>query len=409
MRNRKGIIMKKQLLIITAVAAFSVALAGCGEAKDNGDAATAGTPTPTEAASGASAADEQIIPPSLDDMDLSKIVTLAEYKGMELDKILNPVTDEVVETEIKSALLNMPEPDEDGVVDDGDTANIDYEGKVDGVAFEGGTGQGHNLQIGSGAFIPGFEEALIGAKKGETLDIDITFPENYAEELKGKDAVFTVTINEVSKALEEATDEWVEANSEYKTVAEYKESIRERLEDYNLQSAEAGLSSQAWNKLVEESEVTEYPEEVLEYGRKLYEQNVKTYAEYSGQTLEEYLESQGVDMDAYNEEGKKAAEEVAKQMLVMNAVVQVEEIKEGDEAYEEMIKTIEEESGMSIEELTEQYGAENIKQNILIRIVQQLIVDHANITEVVPTPLPTAEPADEELPEGHSADDGHDH
>ena len=324
----------------------------------------------------------EIVAPSFDDMDLSTIVTLPTYKGMELEKEITIVTQEAIDADIESALENAPEEDEDGVVDEGDTANIDYEGKVDDVAFEGGTDQDYDLKIGSGAFIPGFEEQLIGMKKGETKDINVTFPEQYNEELAGKDAVFTVKVNDVKKVLDAPTDEWVAANTEYKTVEEYRASIEKELKEYNEQSAEAELATQAMTKLFDESEVSEYPEEVIEYGKQLYEENVQQYADYQGQTIEEFVESQGMTMDQYNQDKEDNAQGIAKQVLVLNAIAQAEGIKIGGEAYKAELAIITEEMQMSEEELNEQYGADNVEQNVLVRCVQNLVLDSANVKEV---------------------------
>ena len=327
-------------------------------------------------------APEEIVAPSFDDMDLSAIVKLPNYKGMELEKAITTVTQEAIDADIESALENAPEDDEDGVVDEGDTANIDYEGKIDDVAFDGGTDQGYNLKIGSGAFIPGFEEQLVGMKKGDTKDINVTFPEQYSEELAGKDAVFTVKVNDVKKVLEAPTDEWVEANTEYKTVDEYRDSIEKELQEYNEQSAEAELASQAMTKLFDESEVSEYPEEAVEYGKQLYEQNVQQYADYQGQTIEEFVESQGMTMDQYNQDKEDSAQGIAKQVLVLNAIAQAEGLKIGDETYKAELAKVLEEWQVSEEELNEQYGKDSIEQNVLVRCVQNLVLDNANVKEV---------------------------
>lgn len=387
--------------MLAMVFTLGVVVTGCGEKKAEETTAaetpapeTTGTPTEEPA---------EIIAPSFDDMDLSQVVKLPSYKGMALEKTITTVNQEAIDADIKSALENAPVADEDGVVDDGDTANINYEGKVDDVAFEGGTDENYNLKIGSGAFIPGFEEQLIGMKTGDTKDINVTFPENYNEELAGKDAVFTVKVNEVKRALEAPTDEWVAANTEYKTVDEYKESVDKKLSDYNAQTAERNLATQAMTKLFDEAEITEYPPETIEYGKKLYEQSVQQYADYSGQTIQEFVESQGMTMDQYNKDMEENAQGIAKQVLVLNAVAQAEGIKVGDETFKEMLATVAEEEQMPEETLMETYGKDNVEQNILVRCIQQFIMDNAKVTEVEVTP------AAGEVPEGHSVDDGHGH
>ena len=399
--------MKRNLLMLAMVFTLGVVATGCS-AKTEKEEAPEVTATPAvEEEAPAEEDSEAIVAPSFDDVDLSTIVKLPKYKGMELEKVITTVTQEAIDAEISSALENTPEEDTDGVVDDGDTALIDYEGKVDDVAFDGGTDQDYNLKIGSGAFIPGFEEQLIGMKKGETKDINVTFPEQYSEELAGKDAVFTVTVKEVKRVLEAATDEWVAANTEDKTVAEYEASVKKSLEEYNEQMAENAISSQAMNKLMEEAEVIEYPQNVLDYGKQLYEQNVKQYADSMGQTIEEFVEAQGMTMDQYNKEMEESTQGIAKQVLILNAVAQAEGLKIGDATYKAELAKIEEEMMMDEAALNEAYGADNISQNVLVRCVQNVVVDNANIKEVKAEDVVPEDGA--ELPEGHSADDGHDH
>lgn len=325
---------------------------------------------------------EEVAAPSFDGVDLSEIVKLPNYKGMNLEKTISPVTQEAIDAEINSALENAPEEDTTGVVDEGDTANIDFEGKIDDVAFEGGTGQGEDLKIGSGGFIPGFEEQLIGMKKGDTKDINVTFPEEYNEEVAGKDAVFTVKINDVKMVLGAPTDEWVTANTDYKSVDEYKASVEKSIEEYNEQAAEDDLATQAMNKLFEEAEVLSYPEEVMEYSEQVYEQNIQQYAEYAGQTLEEFIESQGMTMDQYKEDMEVSSKGIADQILVLNAVAQAEGIKTGDAAYKAELAKIVEGEQMPEETLFETYGKDNVEQSIMVRCVQNMILENANIKEV---------------------------
>ena len=398
--------MKRNLLMLTMVFTLGVVATGCS-AKPEKEEVPEVTETPVAEATGIpEEVAEEIVAPSFDDMDLSTIVKLPSYKGMELEKVITTVTQEAIDAEISSALENTPEEDPEGVVDDGDTALIDYEGKVDDVAFEGGTGQDYNLKIGSGAFIPGFEEQLIGMKKDETKDINVTFPEQYSEELAGKDAVFTVTVKDVKRALEAPNDEWVAANTEYKTVAEYEAGTQKSLEEYNDQIAENEISSKAMNKLFEEAEITDYPQNVLDYGKQLYEQNVKQYADSMGQTIEEFVEAQGMTMEQYNTDMEESSQGIAKQVLILNAVAQAEGIKIGDETYKAELAKVEEEYMMDEAALNEAYGEDNISQNILVRCVQNVILENANIKEVKAEDVV---PEAGELPEGHSADDGHDH
>ena len=386
------------------VLALGVTVVGCAKTPAEEDA-----PEVTEAAEEETTEEAPaggVVAPSFDDVDLSEIVKLPNYKGMELEKVITPVTEEAVDAEINSALENIPVEDPKGVVYEGATANIDYEGKIDDVAFDGGTSKGFDLKIGSGAFIPGFEEQLIGMKKGETKDIDVTFPEEYNEEVAGKDAVFTVTVNDVKMALDAPTDEWVADNTDYKNVDEYRAGVEKEIAEYNEQTAEGGLAQQAMTKLFEEAEVISYPDGIIDYGEQIYEQNVQQYADYSGQTIEEFVESQGMTMEQFNTEKEESAKGIADQVLIINAVAQAEGMKVGDEAYKAELAKILEETQMEEEALYETYGKDNIEQNVLVRCVQNLILDSANIKEVEASEEVEGEMM---LPEGHSEDDGHDH
>ena len=373
-------------------------LTGCGEKKE--ETATEETTEETSDETEEETTEEEteaVQPPSFDDMDLSKIVTLGTYKGMELERQPATVADETVEMEIENALRSMPEEIEDGVVEEGDLVNLDFMGKIDGEEFEGGTAQGQVLMIGSNGFIEGFEEGMKGMKIGETKDIELKFPTEYNPEVAGKDVVFTVVVNTISRPLSEITEEWVVENTESKTIDEYRESVRENLIEMNENAITSSLAAQAWEKVVAEAEASAYPEEALEYGRELYTQNMEMYASYSQMTLEEFLESQDMTMEDYEEQAQESAEGIAKQMLVMNAIVQAEKLTDTDEEYKELFDKVLEGNQMTEEELTKQYGKENIRQNIFMQYVNKFLMDNAKVTEVTPTETPEApEEAEEE-------------
>ena len=322
--------------------------------------------------------------PSLDDIDVASCVTLPEYKGITVEKQVTPVTDEDVDTTITYSLSYSPleVSDENAKVEEGDTVNIDYTGTLDGKEFDGGSAEDTDLMIGSGQFIEGFESGLVGHVKGDTVELNLTFPEDYTEDLAGKDVVFTVTINAIKRPLTEITEEWVQANSDCKTIEEYRESVRKDLEEYNNSLAEENLQTQAWQQVVTDSTVKEYPEELMEYGRDVFEDQVTSNAQASGQTLEEFVEAQGMTQEEYEEQKEEYSKNIVSQMLVMKAITDAENYTEEDEEYQEILDAYLTQYGLEEDEFYEQNGKQNVYQSIMLQRVCQLIMEEANIEEV---------------------------
>ena len=322
--------------------------------------------------------------PSLDDIDVASCVTLPEYKGITVEKQVTPVTDEDVDTTITYSLSYSPleVSDENAKVEEGDTVNIDYTGTLDGEEFDGGSAEDTDLMIGSGQFIEGFESGLVGHVKGDTVELNLTFPEDYTEDLAGKDVVFTVTINAIKRPLTEITEEWVQANSDCKTIEEYRESVRKDLEEYNNSLAEENLQTQAWQQVVTDSTVKEYPEELMEYGRDVFEDQVTSNAQASGQTLEEFVEAQGMTQEEYEEQKEEYSKNIVSQMLVMKAITDAENYTEEDEEYQEILDAYLTQYGLEEDEFYEQNGKQNVYQSIMLQRVCQLIMEEANIEEV---------------------------
>ena len=228
----------KRKVIAALLLGMAITVTGCSgnTAKDTNATTEAASETTTGSESAASESEAQTEAPERPDYKALDYVTLGEYKGLEVTLESTEVTDEEIDQQVASNLSASDKLEEvkEGTVESGDVANIDYEGKLNGEAFEGGTDKGYDLTIGSGTFIDGFEDGLIGKKIGDTVDLNLTFPENYGStELAGKDVVFTVTINSVKRAPE-LTDALVaEISDEYKTVEEYRNSIKEQLETQN--------------------------------------------------------------------------------------------------------------------------------------------------------------------------------
>lgn len=257
-------------------------------------------------------------------------ITLGDYKGLKIEKTAVEVTEEQVEAQVNKMLENAAKMVivEDAEIQDGDFAVIDFEGFVDGVAFEGGEGKGYPLQIGSGSFIPGFEEQLIGAKAGEEREVNVTFPEEYhAPNLAGKASVFKVKVNDVKrKELPALDDEFVKATSAFNTVDELKVDIKNKLEATAKQKAENDMRSAAI-KLASDNATVDIPEVMVEnrIGHMIEELSISL--QNQGLKLEQYLEYAKLDMAKLRENYRETAAINVKTDLMLEAVAKTEEIK----------------------------------------------------------------------------------
>lgn len=315
-------------------------------------------------------------------IDVEKCVTLGDYKGVTVEKTIQSVTDEDVQNEIDNALANYP-VEVDQAAKEGDTVNIDYVGKIDGEEFDGGSDQGADLKLGSGKVIDGFEDGLIGARKGETRTLNLTFPEDYTQDLAGKAVEFTVTVNAVKEPLSEPTDQWVADNIEgYDNLADYKAGIRSEQEESNEQTAENQVRYAAWTQVIDNCTINEYPETLVEVGKKLYEQQVETYAKYAGMELDAYIESSGLTQEEYQSNMEEYGKNVAAQALVCQAICDKEGFAIGDDDYQKALQDMLTEYGCTEDELIQTYGQDNVEQSIMLNRVSNLILENANVTEV---------------------------
>ena len=261
-------------------------------------------------------------------------VKLGKYKGVKVDKEVITVTEEEVAAEIEKERENNARTIEvEGrAVEDGDIATIDFEGFVDGVAFEGGKGENYPLTIGSGSFIPGFEEQLIGKNKDEEVDVNVTFPEDYhAEELKGKEALFKVTVKEVkTKELPEVDDEFAAEVSEFETLAEYKEDIRKKLTEKKEKEARNAKEEAVITAIIEDSAM-EIPDAMLETQQRQIVDEFTQRLQMQGISLEQYFQFTGLDAEKMLEQAKPQADRRIKSRLVLEAIVAAEKITVSDE------------------------------------------------------------------------------
>ena len=382
--------MKKRAIMISMLLVMALSVTGCSQKtatkdKDTKTEETAKTDDAEETESDNTEDTSEDTPTTAELMagiDVEKCVTLGDYKGVTVEKTIQSVTDEDVQNEIDNALANYP-VEVDQAAKEGDTVNIDYVGKIDGEEFDGGSDQGADLKLGSGKFIDGFEDGLIGARKGETRTLNLTFPEDYTQDLAGKAVEFTVTVNAVKEPLSEPTDQWVADNIEgYDNIADYKAGIRSEQEESNEQTAENQVRYAAWTQVIDNCTINEYPETLVEVGKKLYKQQVETYAKYAGMELDAYIESSGLTQEEYQSNMEEYGKNVAAQALVCQAICNKEGFAIGDDDYQKALQDMLTEHGCTEEELIQTYGQDNVEQSIMLNRVSNLIMENANVTEV---------------------------
>ncbi|MDE7246587.1 MAG: trigger factor, partial [Lachnospiraceae bacterium] len=270
---------------------------------------------------------------------------------------------------------------DDRPVEDGDMTTLDFEGFVDGVAFEGGKGENYPLTIGSGAFIPGFEEQLVGAKIGEETEVKVTFPEDYqAEHLQGKEAVFKCTVKEIrKKELPELNDEFASDISEFDTLAEYREDVKKNLEEQKAKDAKREREDAAVKAAVEDSEM-EIPEAMLETQQKQMVDEFAQRITMQGISMEQYLQLTGSSYQQMVEQVKPQAEERVRSRLVLEAIAKAENLEATEEDYEEELKTMADVYQMEVDkvkELMRERDKKSIMQDLAVRKAAEFVAENA--------------------------------
>ncbi|KAF0994267.1 trigger factor [Geobacillus sp. TFV-3] len=311
-------------------------------------------------------------------------VKLGQYKGLEVEKMDATVTDEDVENELKRLQENYAElvVKEDGTVENGDTAVIDFEGFVDGEPFEGGKAENYSLEIGSGTFIPGFEEQLVGMKAGEEKEIQVTFPEEYhAEQLAGKPATFKVKVHEVkAKQLPALDDEFAkDVDEEVETLDELKAKIRTRLEEAKKNEAETALRNAVVEKAAANAEM-DIPEVMIknETDRMLREFDQRL--QMQGLNLQLYYQFSGQDEAALREQMREDAEKRVRAALTLEAIAKAENIEVTDEEVNEELEKMAEAYKLSVDKLKELLGSlDGVKEDLKWRKTVDFLVEHSKV------------------------------
>ena len=310
-------------------------------------------------------------------------VKLGKYKGVTVDKVSTEGTDEEVDAEVGRERENNARNVEvtDRPVKDGDITTIDFEGFVDGVPFEGGKGENYPLTIGSGTFIPGFEEQLIGAEIGREVEVNVTFPEDYqAEELKGKAAVFKCTVKEIKeKELPELDDEFASEVSEFETLAEYKADVRGKLEEKKAKEAKDAREAAVIDAIVKDSDM-EIPEPMLETQQRQMVDEFAQRIQMQGLSMEQYMQFTGASYDQLTEQVKPQAEKRIQSRLVLEAIAKAENITATDEEFEEELKVMAQAYQMEVDKVREmlpEKSTAQIKEDIAVRKAAQFAVENA--------------------------------
>ncbi|MCM1303708.1 MAG: trigger factor [Lachnospiraceae bacterium] len=315
---------------------------------------------------------------------LKPAVTLSQYKGVKVDKMDVEVSDDEVNAEIdREREKNARTIDvADRAVKDGDVTVLDFEGFVDGVAFEGGKGEDYPLTIGSGAFIPGFEEALIGAEIGKETDVNVTFPEDYqAAELAGKAAVFKCTVKKIQeKQLPELDEDFVaDVSEESDTVEEYKEEIKKKLIGRKEEEAKIAKEDAVIDAIIKEAEM-DIPDAMVETQQRQMVQEFAQRMQAQGISMDQYMQFTGADTDTLMEQAKPQALKRIQSRLVMEAVVAAEKIEASEEEFEEEIKTMSEAYQMEadkVKELLGEDGTRQVREDICIKKAVAFVVENA--------------------------------
>ena len=310
-------------------------------------------------------------------------VKLGQYKGVEVDKIDVTVSDEEVEAEIEKEREKNARTVEvtDRAVKDGDTVSLDFEGFVDGAAFEGGKGENYPLTIGSGAFIPGFEEQLVGTEIGADVEVNVTFPEDYqADNLAGKAAVFKCKVNEIKeKLLPEVDDEFASEVSAFDTLEAYKADLKQNLEDKKFKEAKSAKTDAVIDAIIASSEM-DIPEAMIKTEQRQMLNDFAQRMQMQGLSMEQYFQFTGTTADMLMEQSKPQAEQRIKTSLVIDAIVAAENIEATEEEFAEEVKTMAEVYQMEEDKIVETLGEQgkaSVMKDIKAKKAAEFVTENA--------------------------------
>lgn len=314
-------------------------------------------------------------------LDYDKYIKLGQYKGLTVeapgevkvsDKEVQERIDQTLESSATSEKLGK-----DDEIKKGDTVNIDYSGIIDGKEFEGGTAKGQDLEIGSGSFIDGFEDGLVGKKIGDKVSLDLTFPKDYqGEEVAGKDVTFKVTINSATRPNKpEYTEEYVKENTDFETKAEYEASVKKTIKKEKEEAAVNEQKTTLWSQVLDKTEVIEYPKEELEHYEEVFDAQVDTMAkDYGAERSEIIAQYFGAsDEKAFKKMIRESAQTLIKQELIVEDIAEKEGIEYTDKEKEAKIAELEQQG--YDEESVQSYTGRTLDQYVDITILYEKVMD----------------------------------
>ncbi len=315
---------------------------------------------------------------------MGKVNKLGQYKGIEVKVEKHIATDEEVNQQIEAMVAQNPTfVEKDGEVAHGDMTTIDFEGFKDGVAFEGGKAEGHQLEIGSGQFIPGFEEQMIGMKKGETKDLNLTFPEDYGmEDLAGADVVFKVKLHKVENKQEsELNDEFVASLNvpDMQTVEDLQNQMKVQLQSQHDQKYRTDVENAIFDKLIQDSEV-EVSEEDIQRAMEQHIQHIRMELAQQGMQLEQYLQMTGANEEALRQQLEPSAKQQAIFEAIIDEIVTVENLTTTDEEVDQQVEMIVQQNQMTKEDVLARIQPDDLKRDYNRMKASQLVIQSAQIS-----------------------------
>ena len=305
-------------------------------------------------------------------------VTLGQYKGLEVEKAQVTVTDEQVQAELDQMAQNVAAIETvDGPAKLGDTANIDFEGFDNGVPFEGGKGENHDLKLGSGSFVPGFEEQIVGMSAGEEKDIDITFPQDYHKDLAGKAVVFHVKVNKVTETIvPEMDDEFAKDVSEFDTLEALKADIRAKALERAEKTAQTNFETACVDKAAENTTV-DLPNALIERELDTQMERFAYQLQMGGYSMEQYAKMMGGDVSTMRNAFRPSAEKQAKVSVTLEKIAEVENVAVTDEEIAAEIESLAKQYEMEADKVKEMVPAAELTESLKTRKAVQIIVDSA--------------------------------
>lgn len=316
---------------------------------------------------------------------MGKVNKLGQYKGIEVKVEKHTATDEEVNQQIEAMVAQTPTfVEKDGEVAHGDMTTIDFEGFKDGVAFEGGKADGHQLEIGSGQFIPGFEEQMIGMKKGETKDLNLTFPEDYGmADLAGADVVFKVKLHKIeNKKDSELNDEFVASLNvpDMKTVEDLQNQMKVQIQSQHDQKYRTDVENAIFDQLIQSSDV-EVSDEDIQRAMEQHIQHIRMELAQQGMQLEQYLQMTGANEEALRQQLEPSARQQAIFEAIIDEIVAVENIETTDEEVDQQIEMIAQQNQMTKEDVLTRIQPEDLKRDYNRMKASQVVIQSAHIGE----------------------------